>query len=47
MSDKKKNLLKKIEELDKRLPKNTFDQLINELGGPENVAEMTGRSLEL
>ncbi|EFX76869.1 hypothetical protein DAPPUDRAFT_106718 [Daphnia pulex] len=36
MSDKKKNLLKQIEELGKRLPKNTLDQLINELGGPEN-----------
>jgi hypothetical protein len=49
MSDKKKNLLKQIEELGKRLPKNmpTLDQLINELGEPENVAEMTSQSLEL
>jgi hypothetical protein len=39
----KDGLLKKIEKLGDRLPPNTLDQLIDELGGPENVAEMTGR----
>ncbi|XP_053677627.1 protein strawberry notch [Anopheles nili] len=39
----KDELLEKIERLGLRLPANTLDQLIDELGGPENVAEMTGR----
>ena len=39
----KADLLKKIDNLGRKLPPNTLDQLIDELGGPENVAEMTGR----
>ena len=36
----KEGLLRKIEELGESLPPNTLDQLIDELGGPENVAEV-------
>ena len=36
----KDELLKKVEELGKRLPANTLDELIDQLGGTENVAEV-------
>jgi hypothetical protein len=36
----KDELLEAIEKLGDKLPANTLDQLIDELGGPENVAEV-------
>ena len=36
----KTELLSRIEYLGERLPPNTLDQLIDDLGGPENVAEV-------
>lgn len=36
----KEELLEQIESIGERLPPNTLDQLIDELGGPENVAEV-------
>ncbi|XP_070601133.1 protein strawberry notch homolog 2 isoform X1 [Erythrolamprus reginae] len=39
----KQELLSQVKELGKELPLNTLDQLIDDFGGPENVAEMTGR----
>ncbi|XP_027571631.1 protein strawberry notch homolog 2 isoform X1 [Pipra filicauda] len=39
----KQDLLAKVQALGKELPLNTLDELIDYFGGPENVAEMTGR----
>lgn len=38
----KRQLLDQLEELSEHLPPNTLDELIDELGGPENVAEVSG-----
>lgn len=38
----KRHLLDDLEKLAESLPPNTLDELIDELGGPENVAEVRG-----
>lgn len=37
----KRELLDQLEKLSEHLPPNTLDELIDELGGPENVAEVS------
>ena len=39
----KQALLDKLEALSDRLPLNTLDELIDQMGGPDYVAELTGK----
>ena len=41
----KQALLDKLEALSDRLPLNTLDELIDQLGGPDYVAELTGEMI--
>lgn len=41
----KRDLLEKLEKLAEELPPNTLDELIDELGGPDNVAEVPATSV--
>ncbi|XP_068599294.1 si:ch73-63e15.2 [Brachionichthys hirsutus] len=43
IEEMKQGLLNKISVLGKELPLNTLDELIDKLGGPDKVSEMTGR----
>jgi C-terminal domain on Strawberry notch homologue len=43
LNSTKERLLAEFKSLGARLPTNALDQLIDEFGGPDNVAEMTGR----
>ena len=43
----KQKLLQEIRALEERLPFNSLDSLIDQLGGPNNVSELTGRSVRI